>query len=326
MLVLTAADVRRLLDLDLLVHTLKAAMIDVSDGRVSMPARVAAEVPRRHGMLAAMPAFLPSANALVAKLVSLFPENRDLPTHQAVIGCFDPETGTPLALVDGTYITAARTAAGSALATSLLAAPGAGIVSIIGSGVQARAHARAMSRLPQVTRVQVAARNVRNVGMLVSELAAEGLQVWPVTDAEQAVRSAGIVCLTTHSPGPVLRRDWLQPGAHLNSVGYNTQGSGEVDPGTVRDSLIAVESRTAVLAPPPAGAVEIRLGLQNGALLERDLVEIGELAAGRAKGRTDDAQLTFYKSVGIAAQDAAAAALVLNAAITEGSGTRLTLP
>lgn len=325
MLVITGADVRRLLDLDLLVETLKAAMIDVSDSRVSMPARVAAEVPGRHGMLAAMPAFLPSANALVTKLVSLFPDNRDRPTHQAVIGCFDPDTGTPLALMDGTYITAARTAAGSALATSLLARPAAEVVSIIGSGVQARAHARAMSRLPQVTRVQVAARNPYKLELLVSELAAEEVRVWPVADTQQAVRSADIVCLATHSPDPVLRRDWLQPGTHLNSVGYNTGGSGEVDAGIIRDSLIAVESRAAVLAPPPSGAVEIRSGLESGSLLERDLVEIGELAAGR-KGRTDEAQLTLYKSVGVAAQDAAAAALILNAAIAEGAGTRLTLP
>jgi ornithine cyclodeaminase/alanine dehydrogenase-like protein (mu-crystallin family) len=325
MLVLTAADVRELLDLDRLVDTLGVAMIDLSDGRVSMPPRVAAEVAGRHGMLATMPAFLPSANALVTKLVTLFPDNRDRPTHQAVIGCFDPETGTPLALMDGTYITAARTAAGSALATRLLACSTTAVVSVIGSGVQARAHARAMSRLPGVRRIQLAARDPDKRDLLLAQLAGDGVETSPAGDIEQAVRSADIVCLTTHSPEPVLHRDWLQPGTHINSVGYNTNGSGEVDLATIRDALIAVESRAAVLAAPPSGSVEIRSALDAGVVNQHDLVEIGELGTGRARGRSDERQLTLYKSVGIAAQDAAAASLVLEAAAIKGSGQQVAL-
>ena len=325
MLVLTASEVRELLDLDRLVDSLAAAMIDLSHGRMSMPPRVAAEVADRHGMLAAMPAFLPSANALVTKLVTLFPDNRDQPTHQAMIGCFDPQTGTPLAIMDGTYITAVRTAAGSALATRLLARSTAEVVSIIGSGVQARTHARMMFRLPGVRRIQLAARDPDKRELLAAELVADGIQTSPAANIERAVRSADIVCLTTHSPEPVLRRDWLQPGTHINSVGYNTGGSGEVDSGTIRDALIAVESRAAVLAAPPFGSVEIRSAVDTGALSEHDLVEIGELGTGHAKGRTDDGQLTLYKSVGIAAQDAAAAALVLAAAAATESGQRVLL-
>src|ERR1700687_3099358 len=121
MLVLSRTDVESLLDLDLLVDAIAAAMADLSADRVSMPPRVAAVVGSRGAMLAAMPAFLPSSGALTTKLVSLFPENRDRPTHQAIVCCFDPENGTPLAVMDGTHLTATRTAAGSALATTLLA-------------------------------------------------------------------------------------------------------------------------------------------------------------------------------------------------------------
>ena len=138
MLVLSANDVESLLDLDRLVDAVEAAMIDLSEGRASMPSRVAANVAERDGMLVVMPAYLPSAGALTTKLVTLFPRNTDQPTHQALICCFDPDSGTPLAVMDGTYVTAARTAAGSALATRLLRARNAGVVAVIGTGVQAR--------------------------------------------------------------------------------------------------------------------------------------------------------------------------------------------
>jgi alanine dehydrogenase len=127
----------------------------------------------------------------------------------------------------------------------------------------------------------------------------------------EAIRDADIVCATTHAAEPVLRRAWLPPGCHVNSVGYNIAGTGELDTSTIRDAaVLAVESRAAALAPPPAGAVELR---QLDPAV-RPVVEIGELVADRATGRTGPEELTVYKSVGVAVQDAAAAHLVLQAA------------
>ena len=156
MLVLSQADVEVVLDLDRLVDAVAAAMVDLSHGGADVPNRIAAFVGERQGLLAAMPAFLPSASALTTKLVSLFPQNTDLPTHHAIIACFDPDTGVPAALMDGTYITAARTAAGSALATKLLSRPGSAVVSVLGTGVQGYAHALALSRLPGIEVIQMA--------------------------------------------------------------------------------------------------------------------------------------------------------------------------
>lgn len=321
MLVLSASDVEALLDLDRLVDAVEAAMIDLSAGRASVPSRVAANVAPRRAMLAAMPAFLPSAGALTTKLVSLFPENTDRPTHQALICCFDPDTGTALAVMDGTYVTATRTAAGSALATRLLACPGAEVVSVIGTGVQARTHAQALTRLPGVKVVQIAGRDPSKVARLVAELVDVGVAAQQAPSIEAAVRSADIVCAATHAEKPVVRRDWLRPGTHINSVGYNTAGSGEIDADTVRDAVVVVESRAAALAAPPSGAVELRRAVEEGVIEAGHVhAEIGEIAAGQAKGRTDDAQLTLYKSVGVAVQDAAAAALVLQAAGESGGG------
>lgn len=135
MLVVSRGEVEALLDLDRLVEAVGAAMADLSAARASMPARIAARVVDRDALLVAMPAFLPSSRALTTKLVSLFPHNRDRPTHQAVIVCFDATNGTPIAFLDGTAITAARTAAGSALSTKLLARPDAKTLAILGTGV-----------------------------------------------------------------------------------------------------------------------------------------------------------------------------------------------
>ena len=141
---LSQAEVASVLDMVQLIDAVEAAMVDLSAGRASVPARVGAVVAERHAILAAMPAYLPSSAALTTKLVSVFPENRDRPTHQAVICCFDPETGSPVAIMDGTLITAMRTAAGSALATRMLARSNSAVVAIIGTGVQAGTHVQAL--------------------------------------------------------------------------------------------------------------------------------------------------------------------------------------
>ena len=327
MLVLSHAEVRRLLDLDQLVDAVASAMVDLSEGRASMPQRVAATVQERRALLAAMPAFLPSARTLMTKLVSLFPENTDRPTHQAVISVFDPDNGSPLALLDGTYITAARTAAGSALATRLLARRDSQVLTVIGTGVQAHAHAVALTRLREFDRLVVAGRDPAKTEQFAAELSAELRRaVEAAARLDDAVRAADIVCATTHSDRPVVLRPWLKPGTHVNSVGYNTRGEGEVDADTVRDALVIVESRSAVLAPPPAGAVELHHAIERGQFApERIHAELGELVAGKARGRTDDSQLTLYKSVGVAVEDAAAVSLVLRAARSQGAGVDVRL-
>ena len=325
MLVLSATEVVSLLDLDALADALQTAMVDLSAGQASVPPRVAALVPGRDAMLAAMPAYLPSADALTTKLVSLFPRNQNRPTHQALICCFDPATGTPVAVIDGTYVTAARTAAGSALATRLLARPGAGQVAVIGTGVQARAHARALARLPGVQTVLIAGRDHSKAKALAGELTTAGVPAQALASAEDAVRSADVVCTTTHAASPVLLREWLRPGTHINSVGYNNSGEGEVDSATIRDALVVVESRAAALAPFPAGAVELRRAIEHHVIDASHIVEVGQIAAGTARGRTGDTQLTLYKSVGVAVQDAAAAALILAAAQERGAGTHITM-
>jgi ornithine cyclodeaminase/alanine dehydrogenase-like protein (mu-crystallin family) len=320
-LVLSRADVERLLDLDRLREAVARAMADLSAGRASMPSRIAAIVPERDALLAAMPAYLPSSGALVTKLVSLFPRNTDRPTHQAVIVVFDANNGSPLALMDGEAITAARTAAGSALATELLARRDAQVLTVVGTGVQARAHLRAVPRVREFREVRVVGHHASKARELASEAAAWlGEKVRAVDTYADAIRGADVVSAATHSPEPVVRREWLSAGAHVTSVGYNTAGR-EIDGATFRDALLVVESRVATLAPPPAGSNDIAMAIAEGAMTREDVhAELGELVSGTRPGREDPAQITLYKSVGVAVQDAAAAALVLEAARKGGVG------
>jgi alanine dehydrogenase len=326
MLVLSRADVERLIDLDRLREAVATAMADLSAGRVSMPARIAAIVPERDALLAAMPAYLAGSGALTTKLVSLFPRNTDRPTHQAVIVVFDSENGSPLALMDGEAITAARTAAGSALATDLLARQDPYRLVVIGTGVQARAHLRAVSRVRKFGSICVVGRDVEKAKALAMEFGGgRGREVGAYGHIEQAVREADVVCACTHSAEPVVRRGWLKPGAHVNSVGYNTAGR-EIDGATFRDALVVVESRAAALAAPPAGSNDIAMAIAEGAMTAEQVhAEIGELVSGARPGRADQTQITLYKSVGVAVQDAAAAAMVLEAARKAGVGRTIDL-
>lgn len=315
MLVLTQADVRELLDLDRLVDALAEAHAELSSGAVSMPPRIAALVQERDALLGVMPAYLPSAG-LACKLVTLFPQNRDRETHQAAIVVFDPANGTPVALMDGTYITATRTAAGSALATRLLAREDARVLALIGTGVQARTHGRAIPRVRPIDEIRVAGRDRARAGQLAEEL---GPSARAVGSYEEAIRGADVVAATTHATEPIVRREWLAPGTHVNSVGLNPSGR-EVDAETVADSKLVVESRASALAAPPAGAPEL-VGLDPGDVH----AELGELVSGARPGRTSTDELTLYKSVGVAVQDAAAAALVLSAARERGIGREVDL-
>jgi alanine dehydrogenase len=326
LLVLNKAEVGSLLDLDELVEAVARAMADLSAGNASMPNRIAALVPEHDAFLAAMPAYLPSSRALATKLVSLFPRNRDRPTHQAVVVCFDPDTGTPIALMDAELITAARTAAGSALSTKLLAREDARVLAILGTGVQARAHARAVVRVRPVERLMIAGRDAAKAQALASELAQElALPVEAVPTFEEAVRGADLVCATTHTMEPVVRRAWVSPGTHITSVGFNSAGRGEVDPETVHAAFVVVEHRASALAAPPAGAVELLLPIAAGLFDAAHIrAELGELVAGTAAGPTSPEEITLYKSVGVAVQDAAAASLVLAGARTRGIGTEVT--
>jgi alanine dehydrogenase len=310
LLVLSQAEVRRLLDPDELLEALARAFVELSAGRASVPPRVAART--RDGLLGVMPGYVPGAG-LESKLVAVFPGNHQhgLPSHLALIALFDEGTGRPLAVMDGTHITAVRTAAAAALSTRLLARADVRVLAILGAGVQGRHHLEAMRRVRDFHEVRVASRNRDHAEALASTVSLARA----MTDFEQAVRGADVVCCCTDAAAPVIAFDWVAAGAHVTSVGANPAGP-ELDAETVRRGHLFVESRVA-FSPPPGGSAELD-GLDPAVA-----TELGELISGAAPGRGSDGEVTVYKSMGHAVEDAAAARLVYDRALAEGAGRRV---
>lgn len=276
-----------------LIPAVERALLDLSAGRAVQPLRTVIPVPDRGGYLGVMPAY---ASSLGAKLVTFFPENRDVPTHHAIVVLFRPETGEPLVIMDGRLITEMRTGAVSAAATKALARADASVLAILGSGVQARSHLEAMSLVRNL-------REVRVWSPRRAKLFADEFGVRAADSAEGAVRGADIVVAATTSKTPVLRGEWLSRGAHVNAVGASRPDWRELDDEVLSRARIFVESREA--ASRESGDV-IAAG--------RIDAEIGEVFAGEAPGRTSAEDITLFKSVGVAVEDLAAADLVHRAA------------
>jgi alanine dehydrogenase len=312
LLYLSRADVESLLDVDAMLDALTTALAAYSSGTASAPPRIAVRVER--GMLGVMPGYVPGV-ALESKLVSVFPENdrHGLPSHQGLIALFDETNGTPLAVMDGGYITAIRTGGTAAVAARLLAREDAKVLAILGAGVQGWSHLQTFPRVRDFSEIRIASRNPERA----NDLAAHHTRARAVLAFEEAVRDADVVACCTDARQPILRRDWLAEGAHVSAVG-GTFGP-ELDPETVRDARVFVEWRGAVTSAPPAGAHELQ-GLDP-----TGVTEVGEVIAGTRPGRTSPAELTLYKSTGIAVEDAATARLVYDRARQEGVGTELPL-
>lgn len=296
--ILDEDDVRRLLSIRDLVPAVEGALADLSAGRAVQPLRTVVPVADHEGFLGVMPAY---AGALGAKLVTFFPDNRDVPTHHAIVVLFRPETGEPLVIMDGRLLTEMRTGAVSAAATKALARADASVLAILGSGVQARSHLEALRLV----------RNFREVRVWSPRRAkefAEEFVVQAADSAEGAVRGADVVVVATTSKTPVLHGEWLSPGAHVNAVGASRPDWRELDDDVLSRARIFVESREA--ASRESGDV-IAAGRIDG--------EIGEVFAGKAPGRTSAQEITLFKSVGVAVEDLAAADLVYRAATRKES-------
>jgi len=343
---LTEADVRSVLTMEDLIETMKSALERFSHGRVTQPVRTVIPV-QEDAFLGVMPAFVrapagaettaahtvaaPPDTALGAKLVTVFNGNhaRGLDSHLASIVLMDPATGALLALMDGRYITEARTAAVSAVSSSLLARKTAQSLAIIGSGVQARSHLEALSRVHNLRQVTVWSPQKPHRDQFV-EWASSALGTGPnqsepkitaVEHAGEAVVGADIVVLVTSSPTPVLENGWVKPGAHVISVGACRPNQREMDPALVARARLFVDSRTAALVE----SGDVVLGMQEQRFgADHIVAELGELVAG-ATGRRTDTEVTVFKSLGLAVEDVTAADLAYKRAAARGVGQELAL-
>ena len=292
---ITDEDVRSLLTYEALIPAMERALADYSAGKAVQPVRTTIPVGEHGGFLFVMPAYATGSRALGAKLVSYFPRNKGIDTHFATIHLFKPETGEPLASMDGSLITEMRTAAVSAVATDKLARKDASVLAILGAGVQARSHLAALRHVRKFREVRVFSPS--SAGAFAR---AHGVHASP--SAEACVRGADVVVVATTSATPVLHGAWLADGAHVNSVGASRPEWRELDDACVARAKVFVDSR--------AGA-EIESGDVRAA--GRIDAEIGEVILGTHPGRTSATEVTWFKSLGMAVEDVVAADLVLKA-------------
>jgi ornithine cyclodeaminase len=324
MLILSAADVRQALPMAETIAAMKAAYASLSAGKAQVPLRIHLPVPPHEAVSLFMPVYLQeeTGEALAVKVVSLFPGNpgRGLPLIHAAVLVLDPETGQPQALLDGGMLTAIRTGAASGAATDLLARPDSRVAAIFGAGVQGRTQLEAVCTVRPIETAWVYDLNADRVSAFIAELAGKGPVPSDLRAAghpSQAVRSADVICLATTSSRPVFADADLKPGAHINGVGAYTPEMQETPPETIRRARVVVDSRPACLSEAGDLIQPIRQGLFSEAHLQ---AELGEIVLGSKPGRTAPTQLTFFKSVGVAVQDAAAARLALQRARQLGLG------
>ena len=329
MLILDANDVRRALPMAETVAAMKRAFASFSAGTAEVPLRSHLPIPPHEGRSLFMPAYLrdETGEALAVKIVSIFPHNleRDLPLIHAAVLVLEANSGRVMALLEGGALTAIRTGAASGAATDLLARSDCQVAAIFGAGVQSRTQLEAICTVRSINTIWVYDPDQERVADFIQEKS--GLDPIPsdmrsAGNPQQAVSQADIICCATTSPTPVFNDQDLKAGVHINGVGSYTQEMQEVPSETVQHAQVIVDSRQATMSE----AGDILQPIQEGLFTKEDIhAELGEILAGKKPGRTDSNQITFFKSVGIAVQDAAAAQLALHNAQKMGLGRKVPL-
>jgi ornithine cyclodeaminase/alanine dehydrogenase-like protein (mu-crystallin family) len=322
-LLLTERDVRALLPMTDLIDAMDRALAMFSTGQVRQPVRSVVEL-GAHGFFGVMPAALESPAAAGVKLVTVVPGNHDrhLPSHLATILLLNHETGALEAVLDGRYITEARTAAVSAVsARHLSRGRGVRTAGIIGSGVQARSHAEALSHVLDLEALHIWSPTAAHRDAAVEEIAAAtGLDVRAAPSAFAAVDRAGVVVLVTSATSPVIEADWIAPGTHVIGVGACRPNQREMPSALIGRARLVVDSREAAVKE----AGDILLARQDG-VAAPIAAELGEICAGTAPGRQTSGEVTIFKSLGLAVEDIVAADLVVRRARAEGVGAQITV-
>ena len=320
MRLITRSEVERLLPVGACVDVMRRAMMATSARYVTLPIRQFMPVPGAPGKLAIMPGTMGDPACFGIKLVCKYdrPHGDPLGTHLGMVMLFDSAKGVPLAMIEGSSLTAIRTAAASALATDVLARKNAARLAIIGNGEQAARHVHAMRAVRDIAEVTVWGRDPARALGFAAEMAAEtGLPVTAATSAAAAIAGADIVCTTTSAKEPVLAGSALEPGMHINLVGSAIPSAAEVDAEAVQRARFYVDYREAAMA----AAGELLKAIASGAVTQDHIAgEIGEVLLGQAEGRRSADDITIYKSLGVASQDLAAAHAIWQQAEHENAG------
>jgi len=323
--ILSREDVRRALPMRQAIEAMKRAFAQLSTGQANVPLRVPLQVPRHNGVTLFMPAYLAADDQMAIKIVSVFNDNpaQGLPLIHALVVVVDATTGTPAAVMDGTYLTALRTGAASGAATDLLARPDASTAAVFGAGAQGRTQLEAVCAVRSIREAWVYDVTPKQAAAYADEMSRSlSLPVRVAGTPAEAVRQADVICTATTSSTPVFNDADVRPGTHINAVGAYTPQMQEVPAETVLRARVVIDHREASLAE----AGDLLIPLQRGLMTQAHIyAELGEIAAGRKPGRASAEEITLFKSVGVAVQDVAAASAVLEAARRLNLGTEVAL-
>jgi alanine dehydrogenase len=310
--------------MDDLITAMETALIAFSAGSVAQPVRTVVDAGGR-GFFGVMPAYVPAPGALGAKLVTVFHENAGagLPTHLATILLFDQATGELIAILDGRYITEARTAAVSAVSTALLARDDAARLAIIGTGVQARSHLEAITKVRRIREVRVwSPKEASRASFVQAMQPGTAAAIHACASAREAAEAADVIVLATAAREPVVRNDWIADGAHICAVGACRPDQREMDSPLLARARVFVDSRAGAMSE----AGDIIIPMQEGAFDASHIAgEIGDVAARKTSGRTSPGDVTIFKSLGMAVEDVAAAHLAYVKASERGLGRGIVL-
>ncbi|MFI5184055.1 MAG: ornithine cyclodeaminase family protein [Vicinamibacteria bacterium] len=322
-LVLDEAAVHRLLPMADCIDEMAGVLKALSRGDAVQPLRMVLRPEGAAGLMAVMPAYRGSsggAGTFGLKVVGVFQGNlsKGMDAHQGLVALFSGETGEPLALVNASAVTAIRTAAVSGVATRALARDDAGDLAIVGASVQARTHLAAMASVRSIRRVRIASRRPERARAFAAEMAPSvPFPLQAAANVEECVRGADLIVTATSAAAPVLRREWVSPGTHLNVVGASLPEHREVDSATIAAASLFVDRRESTLRE----AGDYLLAVSEGAIREGHIqAELGEVLLGRHAGRTSREEITLFKSLGLAVEDLAAAAFLHRRAGDTGAG------
>ena len=320
-LILDSQQIRELLPMRDCIELMADALASLARGEVFQPLRTIIRPPEARGLLGLMPAYRTGDHgAFGMKAICVFPGNPAIgkDAHQGAVMLFSRETGEMIALMNASEITAIRTAAVSAVATRLLAREDAHELAIIGAGVQARTHLAALAAVRSIKHARVACRNIEHAYEIAREMQPRfSFPIEPVKTNEEAVRGADLIVTATSSQEPVINKDWISPGAHVNAIGTHSPNSREIDSATMAASRIFVDRRESALNE----AGDYLLAAKEG-LIDADsiLAEIGELLIGTKHGRNSVNEITLFKSLGLAIEDVACAEYLYQKALSQDFG------
>lgn len=326
--VFSQADIRQALHMPAAIAATAAAFRQLAANQATIPLRNRIELPDHQAVSLFMPAYLPQSTALGIKLVSVFPQNPErygLPSLAAVLVMLDSTTGQPVALLDATYLTAVRTGAAPGVATQYMARADARVLALFGAGAMAPDQARAVCAVRSIERIWLVNRTPANAARLRERLLADpaiAADIQIATTPAQALAEADIISCATGAPEPLFAAADVRPGTHINAIGSHEPHIAEVPPATVAQARVVVDHMEAAWAE----AGDVLCAQAQGLITTAHVVaELGQVVAGEVAGRTTAAEITFFKSVGVAVQDMAVAQLAFERALALGLGTEVSL-